>query len=221
MNLISNINTLTKIKHYDSLFIESDSRIKRDKRYFKNYRPIYDEINHIIQIIKSSFNNELLLVHISKINNISVEEKMLRLRNAYNGVLNLLYYYNNYTNSGKQITELVKYLDTRIANIDNIDISEFKLVEVNPTNTIEYEDINISENEIEDNDTESEEEFDEHNQNNSDETDYEEEEEEELNNSIYENIKQSIHNGSNNIRLIVVRVITSFINAFRSIFSFF
>ena len=97
MNLISNIDTLTKIKHYDSLFIESDSHIKRDKRYFKNYRPIYDEINHIIQIIKSSFNNELLLVHISKINNISVEEKLLRLRNAYNGVLNLLYYYNYYT----------------------------------------------------------------------------------------------------------------------------
>ena len=62
MNLISNIDTLTKIKHYDSLFIESYALIKRDKRYFKNFRPIYDEIDHIIQIIKSTFNNELLLI---------------------------------------------------------------------------------------------------------------------------------------------------------------
>ena len=34
MNLISNIDTLTKIKHYDSLFIENYVLIKRDKRYF-------------------------------------------------------------------------------------------------------------------------------------------------------------------------------------------
>ena len=221
MDLIRNIDTLIKINHYDSLFIENDNRIKRDKRYFKNFRPIYEEIDHIIQIIKSSFNNELLLVHISKINNINVEGKMLRLRNAYNGVLNLIYYYNNYTKSGKKITELIKYLDNRIANIDDIDISEFKLVEVTPSNTIEYGD--ISDNDIENNDTE--EEFDEHNQDNSDETDYENEDingnGEELNNNIYKNIKQSIYNSSNNIRRIVVRVITSFVNAFRSLFSFF
>ena len=219
MNLISNIDTLTKIKHYDSLFIESYANIKRDNRFFKNLRPIYDQIDHIIQIIKSTFNREILLIHVSKINNISIENKIVRLRNAYNGVLNLLYYYNNYTNYGEQITELIKYLDSRITIIDDIDISEFKLVEFSPTNAIKNEEHQEESNQ------ETEQESDEHNQDNSNDTDYEEEninnEEDDLDNSIYDNMKRSIYNGTNSIKTILVRVITSFIKAVRSIFWFF
>ncbi len=196
-----NINTLTRLNKYDSLFIENNIFIKKDKRYLKCYRPVYEQIDTIIEIIKSTFNNELLIIHISKINNIDTEARLLRLRKAYSGVSNMLYYYNKYTNYGNKITNLIKYLDTQISNIDNINIEKLQLSQTIP-NSIEY----FSDS-SETSDTDSI----------CDETEYDEE----LNRSMYENIKNSIYQSSNNIKVIIIQVVTSFINAVKSLFYFY
>ena len=69
---------------------------------------------YIIQIIKSTFNNEILLIHLSKINNIETEDRLLRLQNAYRGVLNLLFYSvkikDFYLFDSKQMLNLAKDL---------------------------------------------------------------------------------------------------------------
>ena len=196
-----NINTLTRLNKYDSLFIENNIFIKKDKRYLKCYRPVYEQIDTIIEIIKSTFNNELLIIHISKINNIDTEARLLRLRKAYSGVSNMLYYYNKYTNYGNKITNLIKYLDTQISNIDNINIEKLQLSQTIP-NSIEY----FSDS-SETSDTDSI----------CDETEYDEE----LNRSMYENIKNSIYQSSNNIKIIIIQVVSSFINAVKSLFYFY
>ena len=206
--MIKNINTLAKINKHDSLYLENNIIIKKDKRYFKCYRPIYTQINDIVQIIKSTFNNELLLIHLSKVNNIDTEERLLRLQNAYKGILNLLFYYNTYTNYGNQITELIKYLDTQLSNIENINFNELSQT---IQNSIEYEQTT----------EEYEEKYDEE-ETNEEETDYSSDDSnEDLNRSIYEDIKNSIYNSSNNIKIIIIQAVSSFINAVKSIFTFF
>ena len=225
--MIKNINTLAKINKHDSLYLENNIIIKKDKRYFKCYRPIYTQINDIVQIIKSTFNNELLLIHLSKVNNIDTEERLLRLQNAYKGILNLLFYYNTYTNYGNQITELIKYLDTQLSNIENINFNELSQtiqnsIEYEQT-TEEYEEEN---NEEETDEAETDEAETDEAETDEEETDYSsddsnEESNEDLNRSIYEDIKNSIYNSSNNIKIIIIQAVTSFINAVKSIFTFF
>ncbi len=198
-----NINTLTRLNKYDSLFIENNIFIKKDKRYLKCYRPVYEQIDTIIEIIKSTFNNELLLIHLSKINNIDTEARLLRLRKAYSGVSNMLYYYNKYTNYGNKITNLIKYLDAQISNIDNINIEKLQLSQTIP-NSIEYfSDSSDSSDSSETLDTDSI------------------CDDEELNRSMYENIKNSIYQSSNNIKIIIIQVVSSFINAVKSLFYFY
>jgi len=206
-----NINTLIKLNQYDSLIIENNTFIKKDKRYLKCYRPAYECVDDIIQIIKSIFNNELLLIQLNKINNINNDNRISRLHKAYNGVLNLLYYYNNYTEYGEKLTELIKYLDNKISNIDNI-----------PTNLLKYEKTIIDESDEKNDEYDTTDEFntDDESDNESD-NESDDESDDEIKQSIYENLKNSIYIGSNNIKNIVVQAITSFINAVKSIFSFF
>ena len=224
--MIKNINTLADINKHDSLYIFNNNFIKKDNRYFKFYRPIYKQIDDIIQIIKSTFNNEILLIHLSKINNIETEDRLLRLQNAYRGVLNLLFYYNTYTTYGNQITDLIKYLDSQISSIENININKVYQTFQNSIKYTTEQDSDYSEKEDIEEDSEvysevySEEDSEVYSEENSEENS-EEESENDLNRSIYENIKNSIYNSTTNIKIIIIQVVTSFISAVKSIFTIF
>ena len=124
MACITNLTTLTKIKKYDSLIINNDNLLEKDRRYLKNFRPIYNNIDEFITIIKQTFHRELSIIQFSKKNKIDIHHKILRIQYALNGIRNLLYYYNYFTPQGHKIQYVIDYLENLLFSVDTTEITK-------------------------------------------------------------------------------------------------
>ena len=67
-----------------------------------------------------SFHNEIILIHLNKLNHISTKNRISRLRNAFKGIQNLASYYNYYTTYGLQIVELTNYINNLLLSLEQI-----------------------------------------------------------------------------------------------------
>jgi len=133
--IIKNINILSKIYTYDSLLLSSkEHRIRKDTRYLKHFRPISANIQRIISIIKMSFHNEIILIHLNKLHHIPTKNRISRLRNAFKGIQNLASYYNYYTTYGLQIVELTNYINNLLLSLEQIQNPQLVLLPI--TNSI-------------------------------------------------------------------------------------
>ena len=120
--IIKNINILSNISTYDSLLLScKEHRIRKDTRYLKNFRTVSVNIRRIISIIKTSFHNEIILIHLNKLNHMDTKHRISRLIKAYNGIRNLASYYNFYTAYGPQIEELIEYTNNMIIGLQQLE----------------------------------------------------------------------------------------------------
>ena len=88
------------------------------------------------------------MIHFYKANNINADTKIQQLRNAYNGIVNMSYYYKDYTKYGHKIRKLITYLNGQLHMIETIEPLPIQLKsssQENITKTIEKPPITLHE----------------------------------------------------------------------------
>ena len=129
-----NINTLTNISVNDNLILSSsnDMKIKKDDRYFKDFRHVHD-LKTILTIIHTTFYHYFNIILLNYDFNIDSSNIIRLLDNAIIGLHNFYIYYSKINDN--QDNDYCKSIE---ASIDNI-ISSFdtlKNITNNNTSTI-------------------------------------------------------------------------------------
>ena len=111
-----NINTLTNISVNDNLILSSsnDMKIKKDDRYFKDFRHVHD-LKTILTIIHTTFYHYFNIILLNYDFNIDSSNIIRLLDNAIIGLHNFYIYYSKINDN--QDNDYCKSIETSIDNI--------------------------------------------------------------------------------------------------------